>query len=303
VKPTIELEVFLPLPAKGPHRAEEIGYDVWTGCKGVPGIIRVKDVIIPRKNGKFKLNRDYNEDSFVTYLVPSNPIFLSPLNHFVFATIDGGSAIARINPRLPPSNPSAVKLFPVPIEHGSTAVGMISGYSPCDPDADKLPPALWFTLAGAKGGGTGAFGRITGDGNITYFRTTSKFMNQAGWLHLAWAPCSGEGFPKLLLLASSIAFKSPPLRNPDGVGTVIFDKTYNTILSEYFEFYPVQSSLLHRIVTSDVSVFVDSYGSTLDVATTEHSTPLGVANNEHSDYYSTFGGGANGTLVNYINPL
>merc|ERR1719203_2267492 len=152
------------------------------------------------------------------------------------------------------------------------------------------------------GGGTGAFGKITGDGNITYFQTGGSFLSTSGYLHLAWAPCSGEGFPKLLLLASSIAFPSPPLRNPDGLAMVYFDQTYSTILAANFEFYPIQASKLHRVVTSDMSIFYDALsGSTVQVSTTEHQTGLGHATNEHSDYFSLFGEGANGTLVKYFN--
>merc|ERR550525_1586931 len=119
---------------------------------------------------------------------------------------------------------------------------MIEGYSPCQKGENPEGEVLWFTLAGGGGGGTGAFGKITGDGNITYFQTSGNFLSTAGYLHLAWAPCSGEQYPKLLLLASSIAFPSPPLRNVDGFGTIIFDKTSNTILTQPFEFYPIQSS-------------------------------------------------------------
>merc|ERR1719401_1499268 len=226
------------------------------------------------------------------------------MNGFVFATLDQSSAIARINPKLPPTNPNSVKIFNVPSEIGSTAVGMIEGYSPCQEGENPEGEVLWFVLAGGKNGGTGAFGKITGDGNITYFQTSGTFLDKAGYLHLAWAPCSGEGFPKLLLLASSIAYPSPALRNPDGLAMVYFDKTYSTILSVSFEFYPIQASKLHRIVTSDMSIFWNALsGSTVQVSTTEHQAHLGNAVNEHSDYFSLFGEGANGTLVKYGNAV
>jgi len=302
VKPEFLLEVFLPLPSKGPHRAFEHELDVWAGCKGIPGLIRVKDVIIEKRKGKYELNHVYNADSFTTYLVPANPIFESPMNGFVFATLDASNAIARVNPKLPPTSPDAVKIFKVPPEIGSTPVGMIEGYSPCQEGENPKGEVLWFVLAGAKSGGNGTFGKITGDGTITYFQTSGTFLETAGYLHLAWAPCSGEGYPKLLLMASSIAYPSPALRNPDGLAMVYFDKTYSTILASNFEFYPIQASKLHRIVASDMTFFVDALaGSTVQVSTTEHETQLGGATNQHSDYFSLFGEGANGTLVKYFN--
>jgi len=299
-KPEVKKTAYIPLPAAGPHRTTEVGHDVWVTCKGIASVVRIKGAYkrIGGKHGRWNFSK--GEDNFVTYLVKQNPVFVEGANGFIFATIDMNSAIVRINPNLGPDQPEAVTYFDVPADIGSTPVGMIKGYSNCYP-GKAGGEVLWFVLAGGDGGGTGVFGKITGESRIHYFNTSAPFLSTAGYLHLAWAPCTGEGYPMLLLLASSTAYPSPPLRNPDGVATVSLDPDYSKILSQSFEFQPLQASMLHRIVASEHTYFVDGLKvSSLQATTTVK--PGALKDSTVTDYFKLFGIGANGTFVKYDNP-
>ncbi|GGW79555.1 hypothetical protein GCM10010503_66480 [Streptomyces lucensis JCM 4490] len=114
-----------------------------------------------------------NPDDYTLYPGFDVPIFVArhPVTGHFYATQDRENHLMWIAPE-----GGTVRQIPVPARHGTTPVGMVAG--------DK---AVWVTLLGDRRTGTGVFGRIDHDDQVTWFRLTGEGL-QASLLHLALDP-------------------------------------------------------------------------------------------------------------------
>ncbi|ORX89899.1 hypothetical protein K493DRAFT_232124 [Basidiobolus meristosporus CBS 931.73] len=213
--PIIHRTIHVAAPGKGPHYIGEYGDFLWATLKESGHALRLN-------------HKDYSANQTLFPTKPS-PIFVAqhPTNKDFYVTQDQGSSLLRIT-----SNGTTSQI-PIPSQFGSTPVGAISG-----------PHGVWFVLLGSNTTGTGTFGRINDNGQITWFTLKSNQAKGASLLHLAFESGPDPSHPTLWLLASSIVNTNAK----DMIIKVQFDETYSTIVSEQASALPTQLSMAHRIL-------------------------------------------------------
>lgn len=268
-KPEIVKAIDVPAPGRGPHVITEYGDDLWVTLKDSNYVLRIN-----HKNPK----------NYALYPSSRKPIFVAKhASGFVYASQDQSSKILRIDPKTGKTDE-----YDVPESKGGIPVGLIDG-----PDGN-----VWFVLAGPASGGTGTFGKIDQQNNITWFHLNTVLGVNAGLLHLAFDKAPKNQPARLFLLGSSIVNNN----FPDAVFTVTFDKNYTAIDSQSSTILPTQQNWAHRIMVAEGSLFVTELKtsalvqiSTLPVA----ETPV----DEDADFYATFGLGVNTDSVHYGKPF
>ncbi|MGH3718824.1 MAG: hypothetical protein ACRDRI_08285 [Pseudonocardiaceae bacterium] len=173
--PKVVKTIKIPGGGKGPHYVDEYGDLLWVSLKTSDQVLAInhKD---PRK--------------YRLYETKPDPIFVArhPGSGEFYVSQDQAGEILRINAKT--NKTSRLK---IPAARGTTPVGLVAG-----------PAGLWVVLLGTKQGGTGTFGRIDSNGEITWFTLTSPEGRRAGLLHVAFdRPVAGQR-PSAWLLSSSI---------------------------------------------------------------------------------------------------
>jgi hypothetical protein len=222
IVPKIVRTIDIPGGGKGPHYVGEYGDQLWVSLKTSDQVLAI-DHADPEK---YKL-----------YSAEPHPIFVAqhPKTKDFYASQDLSSKILRIDGKT-----QKTSQIEIPADRGATPVGLVAG-----------PTDLWVVLLGTKEKGTGRFGRINGDGEITWFKLTSPEGRNAGLLHLAFAPKVVAGkLPSAWLLGSSI--NSPNAL--DAIIPVTFDDNYTQVKSEEVAALPTQLCKAHRLLVLDNGV-------------------------------------------------
>jgi hypothetical protein len=192
-------EIDVPGGGRGPHYVGEYEDLLWISLKGSDQVLAINHTD-PRQ--------------YWLYDAKPHPIFVArhPTTGDFYASQDQTSAILRID------HPSRTTTqLPIPDEHGTTPVGLVAG-----------PTGAWVTLLGTIEQGSGTFGRIDGNGTLTWFRLNSPPITRAGLLHIAFDPALARQPPSAWLLGSSIS-------SPNALDVIIrvtFDDGYTQILGE-----------------------------------------------------------------------
>ncbi len=218
IAPKIVRAIAIPGGGEGPHYVGEYGDQLWVSLKTSDQVLAI-DHADPEK---YKL-----------YSAEQHPIFVAqhPTTKDFYASQDLSSKILRIDGKT-----QKTSQIEIPADRGATPVGLIAG-----------PTDLWVVLLGTKEKGTGRFGRINGDGVITWFKLTSPEGRDAGLLHLAFAPKVAGKLPSAWLLGSSII--SPNAL--DAIIRITFDDDYTQVKSEEFAALPTQLCKAHRLLVLD----------------------------------------------------
>ena len=268
--PKIIQTIQLPSPARGPHVVAEDGDILWTSCKDSHHVARI-DTRAP--------------EQAQIIACPPRPIFvqLHPTSRDVYATLDQSSALFRI-----PADPAqAPREIAIPAEVGNTPVGMVPG-----PDGN-----LWFALLGNSSGGNGSFGRILADGEIDWFQLTAAPAHGAAFIHLGFSPNPAKR-NQLYLLASSMASHSAL----NGVVQLEMSQDYKQVASQQTIAFPSQSSMTHRVLCTEHSLYATELGACSLAHLAAASSPYGEGINEMADTYSLWGCGVPDRTVRYHGP-
>lgn len=173
------------------------------------------------------------------------PHYVGEYGDLLWVSLKGSDQVLAINH----TDPQRYRLYeagPHPIfvarhpDTGKTPVGLAAG-----------PAGLWVVLLGTTEQGTGTFGRINGNGEITWFTLTSPAGRKAGLLHIAFDP-PGQERRNAWLLGSSII-------SPNALDLIIrvtFDDTYTQLKSEEVAALPTQLCKAHRLLPLSKSVLV-----------------------------------------------
>ncbi|MEW6470644.1 MAG: hypothetical protein AB1679_00025 [Actinomycetota bacterium] len=213
--PKIIRTIDVPAGGKGPHYVGEYGDFLWVTLKGSDQVLAIS-------------HRRPQDHRF--YEAASHPIFIArhPDTGEFFASLDESSEILRID-----ADAGTTSRIRIPPERGATPVGLVAG-----------PAGVWVVLLGTKDRGTGTFGRIDRNGEITWFRLTSPLGRDAGLLHLAFAPQVAGQPPTAWLLSSSIISSN----TFDAIIRVTFDDAYTRLTSEELVALPTQLCKAHRLL-------------------------------------------------------
>ncbi|MEU5428790.1 hypothetical protein AB0H73_24820 [Streptomyces olivoreticuli] len=219
--PCVEREIDIPGGGRGPHYVNEYGDVLWVTLKESNQVLAL-DHTCPARHRLFEARRQ--------------PIFAArhPVSGDFYVSQDSASSLLRIDPRS-----GRTSQIPVPAEHGSTPVGLISG-----------PGGVWVVLLGTAEAGTGTFGRIDGNGQIDWHRLRDPQGHSAGLLHLAFDPPGTGRGPGLWLLGSSIV--SDKAR--DLIVRVRFDPSWTRVVGEEYAALPTQRCKAHRLLPLERSV-------------------------------------------------
>lgn len=265
--PRITRTLPLPRPVRGPHVVVEDGADLWVTGKDSHHVLRI--------------NPD-NPADYTVWPCSPRPIFVARDRNtgLVYASLDQSSRILLIEPQS-----GGAWEIDIPAEKGSTPVGLVTG-------ADG---SVWFVLLGNASGATGTFARVTGDGEIAWYRLTSMVGAGAGLIHLSFPPAAAGAPPRVRLLGSSMANMSAV----NAVFDVEFDGAdYGRVAVQRSVVLPTQHSMTHRLLSLGDSVYVCELGvSTL----AQVKLPPGEAErvDETSDFYSLYGLGLPADVVEY----
>jgi virginiamycin B lyase len=268
--PQMVQRIPLPSPARGPHGVIERGDNLWASCKDSSYVVRV--------------NHRQPEDISI-YPCSPRPIFVAvhPTSGEVYASLDNSSRIWRLDRTSGESHE-----IEIPLERGKTPVGLIAG-----PDGN-----VWFVLLSGSSGGTGTFGRIGSDGEITWFHLTSMLGSTAGLIHLAFDPQDRSG-SHFWLLGSSMA----NMAALNAVFSVTLGDNATRIATQTTTALATQHSMAHRILAHRGGAFVTELG----VSTLAHVTGAALTGDdvvsETWDAYSLFGQGAPRARVTYGDPF
>ena len=221
IAPKIVRTIDIPGGGKGPHYVGEYGDQLWVSLKTSNQVLAI-DHADPEK---YKL-----------YSAKPNPIFVAqhPKTKDFYASQDQSNKILRIDGKT-----QKTSQIEIPAGRGATPVGLVAG-----------PAGLWVVLLGTQEKGTGTFGRIDGDGEITWFTLTSPEGSNASLLHLAFAPKVAGELPSAWLLGSSIVSQNAL----DAIIRVTFDDNYTQVKSEKVAALPTQRCKAHRLLVLDNGV-------------------------------------------------
>jgi virginiamycin B lyase len=269
--PNIRLRVPLPPEVKGPHVVLEHGPDLWTSCKDSHHVVRV---------------RADDPANVSIYPCGPRPIFVArhPTSGDIYASLDQSSAIFRVMLGRSGGQPETI---PIPSSAGSTPVGLIAG-----PDGN-----VWFVLLGGSSGGTGTFGRIDKDGQITWFQMKTGAAMGAGLIHLGFAPSAAEaGSPaRIYLLGSSMADRM----GLNAVFQVGLSGDYARIEAQQTIAFPSQASMSHRVLVTSHGIYATELGACAVAHLWPAFSPFGEGINEMSDPYALWGCGVPSARVEY----
>lgn len=220
--PEIVDTIYVP-DGEGPHYVGEYGDLLWVSLK---------------KSGHVLTINHTDPDQYALYEAEPNPIFVArhPDTGEFYASQDRAGKILRIDP-----TDGWSEQIEIPETTGETPVGLVAG-----------PAGLWVVLLGTTEQGSGTFGRIDGDGEITWFTLTSPVCREAGLLHIAFDPPGAAQQRNAWLLGSSII--SPNAL--DMIIRVTFDEEYTEITSEEVAVLPTQQCKAHRLLPLRKSVLV-----------------------------------------------
>jgi virginiamycin B lyase len=210
VPPQIIRTIPIPGDGKGPHAIGEYKNLLWVTLKTSNQILAI-DHTDPKQ--------------YWFYPALAHPIFVAchPASGDFYASQDEANKLLRIS-----FSKQATSQIAIPPAMGKTPVGLVAG-----------PVDLWVVLLGTAVQGTGTFGRITAQGDITWFRLSSPEGHNAGLLHMAFDATGGAW-----LLGSSIL-------SPNALDLfvhVTFDATYTHIQSEETAALPTQLCKAHRLL-------------------------------------------------------
>ncbi|MGH3771984.1 MAG: hypothetical protein ACRDRW_11415 [Pseudonocardiaceae bacterium] len=213
--PKIVRTIDIPGDGEGPHYVGEYGDLLWVSLKTSDQVLAINHTN-PRK--------------YRLYQAKPHPIFVArhPGSGEFYVSQDQANEILRIN-----AETKKTSRLKIPAARGTTPVGLVAG-----------PAGLWVTLLGTKEEGTGTFGRIDKDGEITWFTLTSPEGRHAGLLHVAFDQRVAGRRPNAWLLASSII--SP--NSLDAIIRVTFDDSYTELRSEEVAALPTQLCKAHRVL-------------------------------------------------------
>jgi streptogramin lyase len=219
--PKIVRTIDIPGGGKGPHYVGEYGDLLWVSLKS--------------SNQVLAINHE-NPLRYWLYQAKPQPIFVArhPDTGEFYVSQDQSNEILRIN-----ADTKTTSRIEIPTARGTTPVGLVAG-----------PAGLWVALLGTKEQGTGTFGRINNNGEITWFTLSSPEGRHAGLLHVAFDPPGAGQRPSAWLLASSII--SP--NSLDAIIRVTFDDTYTQLRSEEIAALPTQLCKAHRLLPLSNSV-------------------------------------------------
>lgn len=265
--PQVLQRIPLPAPARGPHGVIEHGDDLWTTCKDSSYIVRVN-------------HREPQDISI--YACGPRPIFaaIHPTSGDLYASLDQSSRIFRLV-----KDSGSTEEIAIPADQGSTPVGLIAGE-----DGN-----VWLVLLGGGSGGTGAFGRISANGEVTWFHLTSMAGKQAGLIHLAFDPHGENPGSRLWLLGSSMASHMAV----NAVFAVTLADDGSRIASQVTISLPTPYSMTHRVMTHRSGLFVTELGVSVLAHIPKGTAALAETISETSDSYSLFGLGALASRVVY----
>ncbi|MEV5510170.1 Vgb family protein [Streptomyces orinoci] len=218
--PRVERELAIPGGGQGPHYVAEHGDTLWVTLKGSNQVLAL-DQSRPARHRLFEAK--------------PQPIFAArhPVSGDFYISQDSASSLLRIDP-----GSGRTWQLPIPAERGSTPVGLVSG-----------PGGVWVVLLGTSRAGSGTFGRIDGDGRITWYRLRDPRGHSAGLLHLAFGRPGAA--PGLWLLGSSIVAD----RARDLIVRVRFDPSWTRVLGEEYAMLPTQHCKAHRLLPLRRGVF------------------------------------------------
>lgn len=221
--PKIMREIDVPGGGLGPHYVGEYEDLLWVSLKG--------------SNQVLVINHTDPQQHWL-YDAKEQPIFVArhPQSGEFYASQDQANMILRIDHRT-----RTTTQLQVPAEHGATPVGLVAG-----------PAGAWVALLGTSEQGTGTFGRIDGQGALTWFRLTSSEVSRAGLLHIAFDPPAVRRPPSAWLLGSSIISANVQ----DVIIRVTFDDGYTRILGEEVAVLPTQHCKAHRLLPLNTSLLV-----------------------------------------------
>ncbi|KXN70175.1 hypothetical protein CONCODRAFT_170980 [Conidiobolus coronatus NRRL 28638] len=226
--PVIIKEIKVPSPGNGPHYVGEYGNYLWSSLKESGHVFRVNQ---------------FNTSDYDLFKAVPNPIFVAqhPQNKLFYASQDMSSKILKIDPTTKQTKQIDVKGPQV-----STPVGLISGPN----------NGIWFATLGSASQGTGTFGFLDKDDNISYFKLTSDLGKDASLLHLAF-DANIESNPGLWLLSSSITKKDAL----DMVIRVDMDSEWSKIVKEEVMVLPTQKCAAHRLLPYKNQIFATELSS------------------------------------------
>jgi virginiamycin B lyase len=221
IPPKIIRTIDIPDGGKGPHYVEEYGEFLWVTLKESYHVLAINHT---------------DPTSYSLYQALPHPIFVArhPISDEFYVSEDVSSKLLRINFATQTTSQIAI-----PPAHGQQPVGLVAG-----------PTGIWFVLLGTAQQGTGTFGRINAQGEITWFRLTLPEGRNAGLLHIAFDPPGTQGEPHAWLLGSSII--SPNVF--DMIVRVTFDPAYTQLKSEEIAVLPTQLCKAHRLLPLPHSV-------------------------------------------------
>ncbi|WP_159395447.1 hypothetical protein [Streptomyces albireticuli] len=219
--PRVEREIAVPDGGRGPHYVSEYGDTLWVTLKGSDQVLALDHT----RPGRHRL-----------FDAKPHPIFAArhPGSGDFYVSQDGASSLLRIDPRT-----GRTSQIPVPVEQGSTPVGLING-----------PGGIWVVLLGTAKAGTGVFGRIDADGRIVWHRLADPLGRSASLLHLAFDPPGTAREPGLWLLASTIVSEQAR----DLIIRVRFDPSWARVTGEEYAALPTQLCKAHRLLPLENSV-------------------------------------------------
>jgi virginiamycin B lyase len=268
-KPVIVKTIDVPAPGRGPHVVVEYGDELWVTLKDSNHVLRI----------------NHKEPSdYVLYPSSRKPIFVAKhASGRFYASQDQSSQILSINPRS-----GKTREIDIPMSMGATPVGLVTG-----PDGN-----VWFVLAGSSAGGTGTFGKIDKDGEITWFHLNTALGKTSGLLHLAFENTSANQPPTLYLLGSSIVNHDLP----DAIFTVTFDQNYSAIDTQTSTIFPSQKSWAHRVIVTQGNLFATELKTSILVQIP--TLPRGeLPVDEDADSYASFGLGVKEDFIQYSEPF
>ncbi|MBB5123164.1 hypothetical protein AF335_17065 [Streptomyces eurocidicus] len=219
--PCIEREIAVPGGGRGPHYVNEYGDTLWVTLKGSDQVLALDHT----RPGRHRL-----------FDAEPHPIFAAqhPVSGDFYVSQDTASSLLRIDPRT-----GRTSQIPVPVEQGSTPVGLIGG-----------PGGIWVVLLGTAKAGTGTFGRIDAEGRILWHRLNHPLGRAASLLHLAFDPPGTTREPGLWLLASTIVSEQAR----DLIIRVRFDPSWARVTGEEYAALPTQLCKAHRLLPLENSV-------------------------------------------------
>jgi virginiamycin B lyase len=227
-RPRIVRSIDIPGGGRGPHCVGEYGDLLWVTLRGSGQVLAVNHT---------------DPQQFWLYQVKSRPILVArhPDTGEFYASQDGASGILRIN-----FETRTTSHIRAPAARGRNPLGLVAG-----------PDGLWVVPRGTAQRGAGTFGRVNGDGEITWFRLASPEGRRARLLHIAFGPPLAQRQPSAWLLRSSTV--SP--NTVDAIVHVTFDETYTRLLTEEVVALPTQLCKPHRLLPPSENVLDTEFTS------------------------------------------